>query len=97
MKKASLKFTAVFLILLYTISVFTISVSTAVSYTNSKGTATVVCGKYKKKFKAKKFGHNFSKALNEALNTARKKAKADKPAVVTVSKGNYKLDRTLKI
>ncbi|MBR2279365.1 MAG: right-handed parallel beta-helix repeat-containing protein [Ruminococcus sp.] len=97
MKKTVLKFTSFLIITLYIVGLFTVSVSQAASYTNSKGTATVKCGKYTKKFKAKKYGHNFSRALNEALNVARKKATASKPATVTVSKGNYSLDRTLKI
>lgn len=97
MNRRILKFISVLIILLYVVSMFTISVSNAVTYTNSKGSVKVVCGKYSKKFKAKKYGRNFSRALNEALNTARKKASASKPAVVTVSKGNYKLDRTIKI
>lgn len=75
----------------------TISVSAAVTYTNSKGTVTVTCGKYKKKFTAKKYNYNFSRALNAALEAARKKATAKKIATVKVSKGNYSLDRTLKI
>lgn len=95
--KKIFKSTAFLIITLYVISIFTISVSQAVSYTNSKGTVKVVCGSYSKKFTAKKYGKNFSKALNAALDTARKKASASKPATVTVSKGNYRLDRTIKI
>lgn len=88
---------AVFIIMLFIISVATVSVSYAVTYTNSKGSITVTCGTYKKKFTAKKHGKNFSKALNAALETARKKGKTDKIATVKLSKGNYTLDRTIKI
>ena len=97
MKKLLLKLTALSLILLYIVSLFTISVSQASAYTNSKGTVKVVCGRYQKKFKAKKYGKNFSKAFNAALESARKRASAKTPAIVTVSKGKYKLDRTLKV
>lgn len=97
MKKTTLRFAAVFIITLFMVSIATVSVSYAVTYTNSKGTITVKCGKYKKKFTAKKYGKNFSKALNAALETARKKGKASKIAKVTVSKGNYSLDRTIRI
>lgn len=97
MNKYIFRNVAVFIIMLFIISVATISVSSAVTYTNSKGTVTVKCGKYKKKFTAKKYGRNFSRALNEALETARKKGKASKIAKVTISKGNYTLDRTIKI
>ena len=97
MNKYIFRNVAVFIIMLFIISVATISVSSAVTYTNSKGTVTVKCGKYKKKFTAKKYGRNFSRALNEALETARKKSKASKIAKVTISKGNYTLDRTIKI
>ncbi len=97
MKKQALRFLCVFLIILTVVSFFSLSVTTAVSYTNSKGTATVVCGKYKKKFKAKKYGKNFCRALNAALEKARTKATSKKPATVTISKGYYKLDRTIKI
>ena len=85
------------LVVLIAVSISTISVSHAVSFTNSKGTVEVVCGKYSKKFKPKKYGKNFSKALNAALDKAREKATDKKKAVVTVPKGNYALDRTLKI
>lgn len=97
MKKLLLKLTALSLIILYIVSLFTISVSQASAYTNSKGTVKVVCGRYQKKFKAKKYGKNFSKAFNAALESARKRASAKTPAIVTVSKGKYKLDRTLKV
>ncbi len=97
MKKNICRSVALFIILLYALSVLTISVSSAVTYTNSKGTVKVVCGKYSKKFKAKKYNHNFSKALNAALETARKKSTSKKIATVTVSKGYYYLDRTIKI
>ncbi len=97
MKKTVNKTTALLLSILCVVSLFSVSVPAVSAYTNSKGSATVKCGKYKKKFKAKKYGHNFSRALNEALNAARKKGRADKPATVTVSKGKYKLDRTLRI
>lgn len=73
------------------------SVSAAASYTNSKGSVRVVCGKYKKTFKAKKYKNNFSLALVAALDTARKKATVSKRATVTVSKGHYRLDRTIKV
>lgn len=97
MKRTLNKTTALLLSILCVISILCVSVPAVSAYTNSKGTVTVKCGKYKKKFKAKKYGHNFSKAFNEALNAARKKGKTDKPATVTVSKGKYKLDRTLRI
>lgn len=97
MKKFILRSAAVMLTVLLVVSVCTISVSHAVSFTNSKGTVTVKCGTYSKKFKAKKYGKNFCRALNEALETARKKASDTKQATVTVSKGNYSLDRTIKI
>ncbi len=97
MKRLVLRSTAVMLTVLIAVSICTISVSHAVSFTNSKGWVKVVCGKYSKKFKAKKYGKNFCKALNAALDTARKKAKDNKKATVTVSKGNYSLDRTIKI
>ncbi|MCH5298670.1 MAG: right-handed parallel beta-helix repeat-containing protein [Ruminococcus sp.] len=97
MKKFLLRNVSVFLIMLFVISICSISVSSAVSYTNSKGTITVTCGKYKKKFTAKKYNKNFSKALNAALDTARKKSTAKKIATVKVSKGYYSLDRTIKI
>lgn len=71
------------------------SVSAAVSYTNSSGSVKVVCGSYKKTFTAKKYGKNFCEALNTALYTVRTKAKASKKATVTISKGYYKLDRTI--
>ena len=96
-KRFLLRDVLVFMIMLFVISVATISVSSAVTYTNSKGTVTVTCGTYKKKFTAKKYGKNFSKALNAALETARKKGKAKTPAKVKLSKGNYSLDRTIKI
>lgn len=97
MKKFLLRNISVFLIMLFIISICTISVSSAIVYTNSKGTIKVVCGKYTKKFTAKKYNNNFSKALNAALEVARKKSTATKRAVVTVSKGYYSLDRTIKI
>lgn len=97
MKKSVLRSTAVLLIILIAVSISTISVSHAVSFTNSKGTVKVVCGSYSKKFKPKKYGKNFCRALNAALDTARKKATDKKKAVVTVPKGNYSLDRTIKI
>ena len=83
--------------MLFIVSILTLSVSSAVTYTNSKGTIKVVCGKYSKKFTAKKYNNNFSKALNAALEIARKKSTAQKIATVTVSKGYYSLDRTIKI
>ena len=83
--------------MLFIISICTISVSSAIVYTNSKGTIKVVCGSYSKKFTAKQYNNNFSKALNAALDVARKKSTATKRAVVTVSKGYYSLDRTIKI
>lgn len=97
MKNQIFRFTSVFLIVLSIISLFSFSVTSAVTYTNKKGSIKVVCGKYKKTFKAKKYKKNFCKALNKALDVARKKAKAKKKAKVTISKGNYKLDRTIKI
>ena len=97
MKKQLFRFTSVFLVVLSVISLFSFSVTSAVTYTNKKGSIKVVCGKYKKTFKAKKYSKNFSRALNKALDEARKRAKSNKKATVTISKGNYKLDRTIKI
>ena len=97
MKKQIYRFASVLLIVLSVISLFSFSVTSAVTYTNKKGSIKVVCGKYKKTFKAKKYSKNFCKALNKALDVARKKAKSTKKAKVTISKGNYKLDRTIKI
>lgn len=97
MKKFLLRTVSVFLIMLFVISICTISVSSAIVYTNSSGTIKVVCGSYKKQFSAKQYNNNFSAALNAALDTAGKKAKASKPATVTVQKGYYTLDRTIKI
>ncbi len=97
MKKLLLRNISVFLVMLFVISICTVSVSSAIVYTNSKGTIKVVCGKYSKKFTAKKYNNNFSKSLNAALEVARKKSTEKKPATVTVSKGYYSLDRTIKI
>lgn len=71
--------------------------SSASTYSNKKGSVKVVCGKYKKTFKAKNCGKNFSRALNKALETAGKKATDKKKAVVTISKGKYTLDRTIRV
>lgn len=95
MKKPLIKFIPGLLIILVILTLGLISVSASVSYTNSSGSAKLVCGSYKKTFTAKKYGKNFSAALNAALYAARSKAKSGKPATVTVSKGYYKLDRTI--
>lgn len=97
MKKILLKIIPLLLIILSMYSLGLVSVSAAVTYTNSKGSVKVVCGSYKKTFKAKSYNKNFSAALNAALNTARKKATASKRARVTISKGHYKIDRTIKV
>ncbi|MCR5653208.1 MAG: right-handed parallel beta-helix repeat-containing protein [Ruminococcus sp.] len=95
MKKIIIKAIPALLIILTLATLGLVSVSAASSYTNSKGTVKVVCGSYKKIFNAKKYNKNFSRALNAALETARKKATNSKIARVTVSKGHYKLDRTI--
>lgn len=77
-------------------SVLTVSAKKT-SFTNKKGSVSVVCGSYKKKFTAKKYKKNFTKALKAALETARKKANNKKKAVVTVSKGKHMLTETLFI
>ncbi|MBQ7505541.1 MAG: right-handed parallel beta-helix repeat-containing protein [Ruminococcus sp.] len=97
MKKYLIKLIPFLLIILTMFSLGLISVSAAVSYTNSKGSVKVACGSYKKTFKASSYKKNFSAALNAALETARKKATASKRATVTVSKGYYKVDRTIKV
>lgn len=97
MKKYLIKLIPFLLIILTMVSLGLISVSAAVSYTNSKGSVKVVCGSYKKTFKASSYKKNFSAALNAALDTARKKATASKRATVTISKGHYKVDRTIKV
>ena len=97
MKKYLIKLIPFLLIILTMVSLGLISVSAAVSYTNSKGSVKVVCGSYKKTFKASSYKKNFSAALNAALDTARKKATASKRATVTISKGYYKVDRTIKV
>ncbi|MEE3333441.1 MAG: right-handed parallel beta-helix repeat-containing protein [Ruminococcus sp.] len=97
MKKSVICHFIVFLILLFGLGIASVSVSSAVTYTNKKGSITVKYGTKKKKFTAKKYKKNFSAALNAALDFARKKGKATKIAKVTISKGNYSLDRTIKI
>lgn len=82
---------------------FSASVSAKkIEYSNSKGTATVICGKYKKTFKAKDYISNVGKksmgrALNTALEVAAKKATDKKKATVILSKGYYTFDRTIVI
>lgn len=93
--KIFLKLLPLLIIILAISTLGLISVSAAVSYTNSSGSVKVVCGSYKKTFTAKKYGKNFCEALNTALYTVRTKAKTSKPATVTISKGYYKLDRTI--
>ena len=97
MKKYLIKLIPFLLIILTMLSLGLISVSAAVTYTNSKGSVKVVCGSYKKTFKASSYKKNFSAALNAALETARKKATDSKRATVTISKGHYKVDRTIKV
>ena len=82
---------------LFILSLSSLNVSAAVNYTNTSGSVKVVCGDYKKTFNAKNYYNNFSYTLNTALETAGKKASADTPARVTVTKGYYKLDRTIKV
>lgn len=82
---------------LFLLSVGSLNVSAAVKYVNNTGKATVVCGTYRKTFTAKKYFNNFSMALNAALEAAGKKATANKTARVTVQKGHYSLDRTIKV
>lgn len=95
MKK--LKTIPVLLSSLFLLSLGSLNVSAAVKYVNNTGSATVACGSYRKTFTAKKYFNNFSIALNTALETAGKKATAKTPARVTVEKGHYKLDRTIKV
>lgn len=82
---------------------FSASVSAKkIVYSNKKGSATVVCGKYKKTFNAKNYKNkkgekSFARALNEALKYAGKKATDKKKAKVTMSKGYYTFDRTIRI
>lgn len=71
-------------------------------YSNKKGSAKVVCGKFKKTFNAKNYKNkkgekSFARALNEALKYAGKKATDKKKAKVTISKGYYTFDRTIRI
>ncbi len=79
------------------LSVFPTALVSASEYTNKKGSVKVVCGKYKKTFDAKNYGKNFARMLNAALETAGKKASDKKPAKVTIKKGSYTLDRTIRI
>ena len=97
MKKSVIKALPVFFVILVFVTLGLVSVSAAVRYTNSQGSVRLVCGKYKKTFTAKRYKNNFSKALETALETARKKASDNKKARVTISKGHYKLDRTIKV
>lgn len=97
MKKLIIKIVPLLLIILTLCSVGLVSVSAAVSYTNSSGSATLVCGSYKKTFDAKNYSKNFTRALETALETARKKATSKTLAKVTVAKGYYKINKTLKI
>ena len=99
MKKIMKRCAAALMCVFAVSSLFTLSVTAkgVENFTNSKGTITVTCGEYKKKFTAKKYKKNFSAALNEALDYARKKSTAATPATVKVSKGYYSLDRTIKI
>lgn len=73
-----------------------------VVYSNEKGSVKLICGNYKKTFKAKNFKSNvgkksFARALNTALEIAGKKATDKKKAKVIMSKGYYTLDRTIRV
>lgn len=79
------------------LGLFTATPTSAISYTNSKGSVKVKCGSYSHTFNAKNYGKNFSRTLNYALYIASRKATSKKPATVKVAKGNYKIDRTIYI
>lgn len=90
-------FFVMIVVVLTVVGMSTISVSAATKYTNSSGYVQVKCGSYSKKFTAKKYKNNFSAAFQKALDVAGDLATDSIPAKVTVEKGYYNLDRTLRI
>jgi parallel beta-helix repeat protein len=97
MRKKLTNTTIALLAVLMFFGILTATPSSAITYTNSKGTVKVVCGTYSHTFNAKNYGKNFSRTLNYALYTASRKATSKKKATVTISKGNYRIDRVIYI
>lgn len=90
------KLISIILILSVIFSMVAIVNTSAVTYSSSKGSATVTCGKYKATYKASSYG-SISNAINKALDVARVKGTKKVPATVKIAKGNYYLNHTIVV
>lgn len=96
MKRGRL-FLSFLLILFFALFYSFVSVS---SYSKSYDTTTYVtvrCGGYNNTFYPQNYSNSIGRTINEALRFAGHKATKNSKATVKISKGNYLLDKTLKI